>query len=67
MNCYPTLAEIAAQKEELRKSKEFTIERCISCKNFQPDWEGLVGYCEVKKLWVCGVAICSVGKWVKKD
>ena len=68
MNCFPTLAEIKHDHEQLKKAQSFEIQNiCRTCDHFKKDdWGDLVGFCDVKKLTVSGVSICSVGAWVAK-
>ena len=68
INCLNTLEDIRRDQEELRKSRVFEIQNiCRTCGHFKKDeWGELVGYCEVKKLSVSGVSICSVNSWTGK-
>lgn len=69
MNCFPTLAEIKHDHEQLKKSQSFEIQKiCRTCGHFQKDtdfWD-VIGVCSISGLSVAGAAICSVNGWVEK-
>ena len=69
MNCFPTMAEIQRDHAELKKAQSFEIQNiCRTCDHFKKDeWGDLIGYCDVKKLNVSGVSICSILAWVAKN
>ena len=69
MNCFPTLAEIKHDHEQLKKSQSFEIQNiCRTCGHFQKDtdfWD-VIGVCSISGLSVAGAAICSIDRWVEK-
>lgn len=67
MNCFPTLAEIKHDHEQLKKSQSFEIQNiCRTCGHFQKDtdfWD-VIGVCSISGLSVAGAAVCSMDRWV---